>query len=190
MAARGIYLIGFSGTGKSTVARAVAAALGWPAHDLDRAIVEAAGTTIPQIFEREGETAFRQRETEALRAVAARFPCIVATGGGAPLRDENRLLMRSTGWLVALEARPEVIHERLRRQADGSSDEAVRPLLSVADPLGRIRSLKQARQAVYALADWTVHTDRLTPDEVAAEVVRAYRLLEAAASRDAAPERP
>jgi 3-dehydroquinate dehydratase-1 len=177
--ARGIYLIGFSGTGKSTIAHAVAAALGWPVYDLDRVIAERSGTTIPLIFEREGEAAFREREAEALRAVSGSAPFVVATGGGAPMRDENRRLMASTGWVIALEGRPEALHERIQRQLRRSSPDAARPLLGAADPLDAIRALKQRRQSVYALADWTVHTDRLTPEQVAAEVVRAVRLLEA-----------
>jgi len=178
VAARGIYLIGFSGTGKSTIAHAVAAELGWPAFDLDRVIAERSGMTIPAIFEREGEAGFRDREAEALRSVAGAVPFVVATGGGAPMRVENRRLMASNGWVIALEGRPEALHQRIQRQLRQSSPDATRPLLGAADPLDAIRALKQRRQSVYALADWTVHTDRLTPEQVVAEVVRAVKLLE------------
>jgi 3-dehydroquinate dehydratase I len=176
--ARGIYLIGFSGTGKSTIAHAVATELGWPAYDLDRVISQRSGMTIPQIFEREGEAGFRDREAEALRAVSASAPFVVATGGGAPMRPENRQLMASAGWVIALEGRPEALHERIQRQLREDSPDAKRPLLGAADPLEAIRALKGIRQPVYALADWTIHTDRLTPAQVAAEVVRAAGLLE------------
>lgn len=176
---RGIYLIGFSGTGKSTVARLVAGRLGWPVDDLDALIVAEAGVAIPAIFAAEGEAGFRERETAALRAVADGHPCVVATGGGAPLREENRALMAATGWLVALEARPETLVARLQRQRAADEPDAVRPLLDAPDPLAHLRALKERRQPVYALADWTVHTDRLSPEQVADEIVRALALLEA-----------
>ncbi len=175
---RGIYLIGFSGTGKSTIAQAVSAGLGWPAYDLDRVIAERSGMTIPLIFEREGEAGFRARESEALRAVSEPAPFVVATGGGAAVRVENRQLMASTGWVITLEGRPEALNDRLQRQRQLSNPDAVRPLLDAENPIDRIRALKHSRQSVYALADWTIHTDRLTPQQVAAEVVRAVKLLE------------
>lgn len=174
---RGIYLIGFSGTGKSTVARLVGEGLGWPSYDLDSMIVERSGMAIPTIFEREGEAGFREREAEALRGAAATMPCVVATGGGAPLREENRSLMRRTGWVIALEGRPETLYARISLQRQQAAPDAVRPLLDGADPFEQLRSLKERRQPLYALADWTVHTDRLTPPQVAAEIVRAVALL-------------
>jgi shikimate kinase len=178
VAARGIYLIGFSGTGKSTIAQRVADQLSWPAFDLDRVIAERSGMTIPAIFAAEGESGFRLRESEALRAVSEAATFVVATGGGAPLREENRRLMASTGWVITLEARPETLGARIQRQLRRADDDAIRPLLDAASPLDQIRALKQSRQSIYALADWTVHTDRLTPEQVAAEVVRAVQLLE------------
>ena len=178
MAARGIYLIGFSGTGKSTIARAVAAQRGWPAFDLDDLIARRAGMSIPEIFEREGEAGFRGREAEALREVSAGGPFVVATGGGAPLLEDNRRRMAASGWIIALEGRPETLHARLERQAQQGDPAAVRPLLDAADRLEKIRALKQSRQAFYALADWTVHTDRLGLGQVVAEVLRAAELLE------------
>jgi len=177
--ARSIYLIGFSGTGKSTVAGLVGVRLGWPVYDLDRLIVERSGLDIPAIFAAEGEDGFRERETAALREVAHAGPAVVATGGGAVLRPENRALMAGSGWLVALEGRPETLLARLARQRERDDPDAKRPLLAGDDPLDRLRVLKERRQPLYALADWTVHTDRLSPAEVAAEVARAAELLSA-----------
>ncbi len=177
---RSIYLIGFSGTGKSTIARLLGAQLGLPVYDLDSMIAERSGMSIPAIFEREGEPGFRDRETAALQAVAGLGACVVATGGGAPLRDENRRLMSGSGWVIALEGRPETMHARMQRQRQQADPAALRPLLDAADPLEKLRALKQGRQAVYALADWTVHTDRLSAEQVAAEIVRAVALLEQA----------
>lgn len=178
---RSIYLIGFSGTGKTTAAAALGARLGRPHYDLDRLIVERAGLTIPEIFAQEGEPGFRSRESAALRALAAAAPCVVATGGGAPLRAENRDLM-ATGWVIALEGRPETLHARLARQQQGDAPDVVRPLLAVASPLDHIRALKADRQPIYALADWTIHTDRLSPAQVLDELVRAVALLEGLAA--------
>jgi shikimate kinase len=103
---------------------------------------------------------------------------VVATGGGAPVRVENRRLMASRGWVITLEARPETVHARIQKQLQQADPGAVRPLLDAVDPLGQIRALKQTRQSVYSLADWTIHTDRLSTEQVAAEVVRATEVLE------------
>jgi len=178
VAPRGIYLIGFSGTGKSTIAQTVGKDLAWPVFDLDQVITEQSGMTIPVIFQQEGETGFRFRETEALRSVSASAPFIVACGGGAAVRVENRRLMASKGWIIALEGRPEALNARIQRQLQQAAPDAIRPMLDAVYPIDQIRALKHSRQPIYALADWTIHTDRLTPEQVAAEVVRAVKLLE------------
>jgi shikimate kinase len=162
------------------VAKLVGASLGWPVYDLDRMIVEHSGMAIPAIFEREGEAGFRAREAEALRYAATAGPCVVATGAGAAVRAENHQLMAASGWIITLEGRPETLHDRLQLQLRQSDPDAVRPMLSVADPLEQLRALKHSRQSVYALADWTVHTDRLSPQQVADEIVRAVEILERA----------
>jgi len=184
MGIKSIYLIGFSGTGKSTVASILGERLGRPALDLDRLISERAGLSIPEIFEREGEEGFRARETALLGELSAAGPFVMATGGGVATREENRRLMEASGWVVALEARPELLLERLERQELREGSDAARPLLApgtraeaAADRLERIRALKASRQPAYALADWTVHTDRLGPEEVAGEIVRALGIL-------------
>lgn len=170
---RPIYLIGFSGTGKSTVGRLLGARLGRPACDLDALIVERAGRPIAEIFVEDGEEAFRAMETEALRAAAGRSDGpIVATGGGVPMSAANREVMAASGWIICLEATPETIYARLKDTVE------VRPLLQSADPLQHIRGLKTNRQFAYALAHWTIHTDRLTPAQAAEEIARAITLLE------------
>jgi 3-dehydroquinate dehydratase type I len=170
---RPIYLIGFSGTGKSTVARLLGARLGRPACDLDALIVERTGRTIADIFANDGEPAFRQIEADTLRAAARRDDSpIVATGGGVPTFPANRATMAATGWTICLEASPETLYQRLKDTVE------VRPLLQATDPLDHIRTLKATRQPAYALAHWTIHTDRLTPVQAAAEVAHAIALLE------------
>ena len=175
--AQRIILTGFSGTGKTEVARLIAERLGWQAVDSDDAIVEAAGKPIPAIFRDDGETHFRTLEHTALGELCSQTKIVIAAGGGAVLSAENRQLMADGGFIVCLEARPETILARLRPQLD--SDPVARPLLATADPLGRIRELKSFRQPYYALADHTVHTDGLTMEQVAAEVVHAWRQLSA-----------
>lgn len=179
---RGIYLVGFSGAGKSTVARLVADKLGWRACDLDDIIVERAGLSIPEIFQKEGEAAFRMRETDALRAVALQPPFVIATGGGTIVGDENRALMAATGWIILLEAQPAVIHARIQQHRNTSDPKAIRPLLDTGDPLAKIRALKDARQSAYNRAHCTIHTDHLTPEQVANEVVRTLSVLENASA--------
>jgi 3-dehydroquinate dehydratase-1 len=174
---RPIYLVGFSGTGKSTVGRLLGARLGRPACDLDTLIVERTGRTIADVFANDGEPAFRQIEAETLRAAARRDDGpIVATGGGVPTFPANRDTMAASGWIVCLEASPETLYRRLKDTAE------VRPLLQAADPLEHIRALKATRQPAYALAHWTVHTDHLTPEQVAEEIARAVALLERGAT--------
>src|SRR3989304_2924201 len=107
-----------------------------------------------------------------------RLTAFAPGGAAAPLRPDSRRLLADGGFVVCLEARPETVLQRLREGAAGELD---RPLLAGADPLSRIRELKAAGQPVYALADHTVHTDGLTLQQVAAEVVRAWEERSAAA---------
>lgn len=176
--ARGIYLVGFSGTGKSTVARILADKLGWRAYDLDDLIVERRGLSIPEIFRQEGEAGFRSCEADTLRFLSEKPPFVVATGGGTVVREENRSVMSRTGWVILLEAQPEVICARIQGHLDTSDPKAIRPLLDAADPLEKIRALKEGRQPAYDLADWTIHTDQLSPEQVAAEILRAVSNLD------------
>jgi shikimate kinase/3-dehydroquinate synthase len=165
-----IVLIGFSGTGKSIVARGVARSLGWEAIDTDDEVVRLAGKSIPDIFGQDGEPHFRKLERQALVEACQKTRVVIATGGGAVLDPNNRLLMRRSGVVVCLEANPGTIYHRLPKQDE--SPTAVRPLLAMADPMERIVELKQSRQAYYAMADWTVQTDHLTLTEVCQEVIR------------------
>ncbi len=167
-----IILTGFSGTGKSAVAPLVAQALGWDALDTDALIELAAGKPVSDIFRDYGEERFRELESNALRDACSHENAVIAVGGGAVTRPENRAQMADGGFVVCLEAKPETILGRLQDAA--GPDGLDRPLLAGGDPLARICELKADRQALYALCDWTVHTDSLTPAEVAAEVLRSY----------------
>ena len=176
-----LYLVGFSGTGKSTVGRMVARSLDWEFIDTDDEIVRSAGAEIDAIFAGRGEAGFRDLEHSALAGAAGGARRVVSTGGGIVTQERNLRLMRETGLVVCLDARVETIQARLAADAGG----AVRPMI---DPghLGKAPvSLKAERQPLYAMADWTVHTDRLSPEQAAAEVLRA---LEQLGGRAAGPD--
>ncbi len=170
-----IVITGFSGTGKSRVGRAVAELLGWEFVDTDEEVVRRAGKPIARIFEEEGEESFRVLERQAVKEACAGHRTVVASGGGAIVDTDSRAIMEANGYLVCLEARPETIYARLYDQRDVDEDPVVRPLLEGADSMERIRLLKDHREAAYATARWTVHTDSLSVEEVAQEVARAWR---------------
>jgi 3-dehydroquinate synthase len=175
-----IILIGFSTTGKSTIGQQVAARLGWVFHDTDDDIVALAGKTIPAIFAEDGEERFRDLESEVLRKACAAGSAVIANGGGAVLREANRRLMQEEGFIVRLEAKPETIYRRLLADAQASRGPVVRPLLAGENPLARICFLKEFRQPFYMIADWTVHTDDLTPQQVADEILRGWSYAQSA----------
>jgi shikimate kinase len=141
---RSIALVGLSGVGKSSVGRLLAKRLDWPLLDTDALIVQAAGSSIPQIFAAEGEARFRELEAAALRAALAYSPCVVATGAGIVLRQENRALLRQHAFVVWLDAPNETLVARLL-----AHDEA-RPLLQGDAPTARLEALRAARAALYA----------------------------------------
>jgi shikimate kinase/3-dehydroquinate synthase len=172
-----LVITGFSGTGKSVVAKEVARRLGWAFIDTDDEIVKQAGKPVSQIFAREGEARFRELERETIKRTCRRRQTVIGIGGGAIVDRQNYELLAKTGIIVCLEAKPETIYERLFREAACSPGTEVRPLLAVDNPLERIRRLKASRQSHYAKADWTIHTDCLSIGEVTEEVIRAWRLL-------------
>ena len=183
-----IFVTGFSGSGKTTVGRVVARRLGWRFVDNDEEIVREAGMSIEAIFADMGESHFRELERQCLTVLCQGDQQVVSTGGGIVTDEANRRLMERNGVIVFLEARPETIYERLVQQRSEGDGPVVRPMLTSPDPLARIRELKAERQAGYALAHWTVHTDQLSPEEVAQEVVRGWETLKRHARRTDAGE--
>ena len=170
-----IALIGFSATGKSTVAKKVAELLNWNFLDTDDEIVNLSGKAIPEIFKQDGESKFRQLERQVLKQACQKNNMVIATGGGVILDPKNRDLLLKTSTIVCLEAKVETIHQRLLHDTLYSSNPVVRPLLAGNNPLERIRQLKDSRQPYYAMADWTVHTDSLSLEEVSQEVIRGWQ---------------
>lgn len=173
-----VILIGFAATGKTCVGRRLAERLSREFVDTDQCIEEMAGKSIPEIIAEEGDEALQELEGQALEEACTRRNVVIAGGGGAVMLDENRDLMAETGHVICLEAKPRTIYERLRRaQAEGTSSVAD-VLLKGDDPVSRIAMFKEIRQPYYAIADWTVHTDRLTIDQVVKEIVHGLEYLE------------
>ncbi len=162
-------IIGFMGTGKTTVGRLLAERLGRRFVDLDDAIGARAGRSIADIFREGGEVAFRKLELEALRQALAEPEVVLATGGGAACREPNLSMMLAAAKVVALSAPPEEILRRTGRRSG-------RPLLDgAADPLAAARDLLEEREPFYARAHIRVDTVNKRPEEVMAEVLVALR---------------
>lgn len=159
-----VFLAGMMGSGKSTVGPLLARRLGVSFADLDARIAAAAGMAVADIFASEGEAGFRQREARAL-ADAAREEGVIALGGGALVRPQNRDLVRSAGWLVWLAA---PVEELARRLGDGAG----RPLLGGRPPAEALRALLVEREPHYRQADLTIDTAGRPPEDVAGEIAR------------------
>ena len=161
----GLVLVGYRGTGKSTVGRLLAARTGRPFVDADVQIEARAGRSIRTIFEESGEPAFRDWEERVLREVAEGRPgAVLATGGGAILREANRRTLRAFGMVVWLRAEPSVLARRL--EADART-RAARPALTAAGALAEIADVLTARTPLYeAVADAWVETEGKSIAEV------------------------
>ena len=166
-----IILIGFMGSGKSSVARDLSTALGYPVVDTDSLIIEKTGTSIPAIFEQDGEEEFRDLETAVLTELEQSGPShrIVATGGGIIERRANRDVLKKMGFVVWLVVSPEEI---LRRTAKNRE----RPLLNTGNPEETIRHLLEKRVDFYRdTAHQEIETDDLTFPEITTGIVESAR---------------
>jgi shikimate kinase len=161
-----IYLVGFMGTGKSSVGLHLSREIKAEFIDLDKFIEEKENRTIPEIFKEKGEPYFRGLEKRFLRDAANRKNQIIACGGGIVLNPDNIKLMKTNGTMVCLSATPDVIMERTRKSNH-------RPLLNVPDPQEAIRALLADRQKLYAQADITIDTSEISIKEVAARVLNS-----------------
>ena len=157
---RSLYLVGMMGSGKTSTGRPLAEQLGYGFVDADAVIEQAAGCSIPEIFERDGEAGFRALESQVLNAIGQRHSLVVATGGGVVTQQENWGLLHS-GIVVWLDVVPEQLMQRLR------ADSTVRPLLQTEDPDAALNALLNQRRPLYAEADLTVVINQETPLAVA-----------------------
>ena len=163
-----IVLVGFMGSGKSSVGRIAARTLGFQFLDTDQLAVERAGRSIADIFAEEGEPAFRRRESDLARELESARGRVISTGGGLVVNPENLESLRRHALIFCLWASPEVIFERVRHQSH-------RPLLQTPDPLGKIRELLATRAPFYKQADVLVGVDYRAPVETARFIAASYR---------------
>ncbi|MEW6703541.1 MAG: shikimate kinase [Pseudomonadota bacterium] len=178
-----IALIGMPGGGKSTVGRQLARHLGWKFVDSDTEIERRLGCSIRSYFDSHGEAAFRDVEEQVLRELTegASHPAVLATGGGAVLRETNRERLREAGAVVYLRSTPEELFRRLRHDKQ-------RPLLQVGDPLRKLRQLYQERDPLYrSTAQYVIETGR---PSVATLVNMILMQLELAGVLDPSAARP
>jgi shikimate kinase len=147
-----IFLVGMPGAGKTTVGRQLARRLSRSFIDADHEIEARTGVRIPLIFDIEGEAGFREREAKVIAELATRTDLVVATGGGAVLRGENRAALRQGGTVIYLQASPDLLYERTRLDPN-------RPLLQVDDPRKKLEDLFAQRDPLYReVADIVVNS--------------------------------
>ncbi len=165
-----LMLIGFMGTGKSTVAGKLKQMLQVEQIEMDALIAEEAGMSIPDIFEKFGEAHFRDLETGMLRKFKEKKPVIVSCGGGAVLRDENIEIMRGQGKIILLTATPQTIYERVKDNHD-------RPVLNGNMNVEYISELMEKRKVRYEMAaDIVIATDGKTVDEICNEILEEVKV--------------
>ena len=164
-----LALIGFMGTGKSSVGRLVAEQLHFDHLDTDEMIQLCTGRTIADIFERDGETAFRKLEQQVVQELATRKRTVISTGGGLPTVAANLASLKTHALTICLWASPEKIWDRVRNQTH-------RPLLCGPTPRLKISELLVTREPFYRQADVLINTDLRSPREVAQQVVHQFKL--------------
>lgn len=160
-----VILIGFMGAGKTTIGKRLSRKLGVSLLDTDRLIEEEENTTISRIFETKGEEAFRQAETRMLKTLAkCEDKAVISVGGGLPMREENRKILKETGTVVYLRVQPDTVLKRLK-------GDTARPLLQGGDAQKKVRTLLNDREALYQeAAHITVDVDDKTVGQIAAEI--------------------
>jgi len=164
---RPVVLIGLMGVGKSTVGKRLAARLNLPFVDADHAIEEAAGLSIPEIFEKFGEAHFRDGERRVITRLVEGDPKVIATGGGAFVQPETRQLILERAIAIWLDADVDVLVERVRRRS-GS-----RPLLKNRDEREVLRELAAVRNPVYALAPIHIRSQAAPHEDTVEAIIRA-----------------
>lgn len=159
-----IVLIGFMGTGKTTVANALKRRFGMEIIEMDQIIAEREGMTIPEIFEKHGEAYFRDAETDLLIELQERKNVIISCGGGTPLREKNVAEMKKNGRVVLLTATPETVFNRVKDSHD-------RPLIEQNKNVGFIEEMMEQRRPKYeAAADIIIYTDQKSASEICEEI--------------------
>jgi shikimate kinase len=182
LGARSIVLIGMMGAGKSTIGRRLSARLRLPFLDADVEIEAAAGMSIPDIFETHGEPHFRDGEARVIARLLDSGPAVVATGGGAFMREETRNRSRDKAVSIWLKAEAEIIMRRVRRRAD-------RPLLQTPDPAATVDRLLGEREPVYQNADITIWSRDVPHEKIVDECIEALHAKLCGGATAASPDR-
>ena len=162
---KNIVLIGFMGTGKSTVGKRLARRLNYAFIDTDQAIEEITGLTVSQIFAKHGFKRFRGEEALLASKLADKERLVIATGGGLVLNSGNVEKMQRNGVLICLEASPEAICRRVKNKRN-------RPLLAKGNLMVTVQRLLKERQSAYEMAELTVNTDKLSPEEIVDRIIQ------------------
>ena len=166
---KNIFLIGFMGCGKSTIARFLSERLGVAQVEMDELIVQEQGMPITEIFEKYGEAHFRDIETDLVRRLQTQDGVVVSCGGGTVLREENRRLMKEAGVIIWLTAEPETILERVKHSTN-------RPVLNGNMNVEYITSLMAKRHDCYeTAADFVVNTDGKRREEICDEILELVK---------------
>lgn len=172
--AKNIVLIGFMGTGKTVVGQLLSKRLNWNFVDTDDLIEKKVQLTIPEIFRKYGEQYFRDLESIVIKEIMQNSNQVIATGGGIVLRKENMKFMKENGVVICLLASPKVIFERTR------SKTPIRPLIDLTNSeeerLQKIYSLLNFRSPYYAQADYMIHTDNLTLEEIVTKIICTIKI--------------
>ena len=166
-----LILVGPMGAGKSTIGRLLAKELRLPFKDSDKEIEQRTGADIPWIFDVEGEQGFREREQAVIVDLCAQDGVVLATGGGAVLRSENRQALRGGGRVIYL-------HATVEQQIERTSRDRNRPLLRAADPARVLADLMAVRDPLYReIADVVIETDERPPRMVVLEIIERLEAL-------------
>jgi shikimate kinase len=168
LGARSVVLVGMMGAGKSTIGRRLSVRLRLPFLDADTEIEAAASMSIPDIFETHGEPHFRDGEARVIARLLDSGPAVLATGGGAFMREETRNRIRDKAVSIWLKADADTIMKRVKRRAD-------RPLLQTADPAGVVGRLIEEREPVYQRADITIWSRDVPHEKIVDECIEALR---------------
>jgi shikimate kinase len=164
-----IFLIGPMGSGKTAVGKYLARVLDYPFLDSDHEIERRTGADIPLIFEREGETGFRQRERDVIADLTTRERIVLATGGGAVIEAATRAYLKARGWVVYLET-------SVAQQAERAGRTRHRPMLHGSDPMLRLAELLRVREPLYReIADLAVSTDHRRVAHVGDFIAQKYQ---------------
>ena len=163
---RSVVLVGMMGAGKSTIGRRLSGRLRLPFLDADLEIEAAAGMPIPDIFETHGEPHFRDGEARVIARLLETGPAVLATGGGAFMREETRSRIRDKAISIWLKADAEIIMRRVKRRAD-------RPLLQTADPEATVGRLIEEREPIYRHADLTIWSRDVPHEKIVDECIEA-----------------